>query len=83
MAKSAFHALLNEGDEENQTVGCRHTNPDNCRKHSMPAVCAFVRKDNICLDPPASWPRQYQMLKERESGTTEPSAETQPEGAAE
>jgi hypothetical protein len=60
--KLAFHALLNPLDSENQTHGCRHTNPSVCAKHSLPGVCAFVRKDNICLAPPQSWKKQYEKL---------------------
>jgi hypothetical protein len=60
--KLAFHALLHPLDSENQTHGCRHTNPSVCAKHSLPGVCAFVRKDNICLAPPQSWKKQYEKL---------------------
>ena len=60
--KLAFHALLNPLDSENQTHGCRHTNPGVCAKHSLPGVCAFIRKDNICLSPPQSWKKQYEKL---------------------
>jgi hypothetical protein len=57
-----FHEPLLEGDTAQKTVGCRHTNPDICAKHSIPAVCAFVRPDGMCLAPPASWPKQYEKL---------------------
>ena len=60
--KLAFHAGLNPLDSEHQTHGCRHTNPNVCAKHSLPGVCAFVRKDNICLSPPQSWKNQYEKL---------------------
>ncbi|MBN1189476.1 MAG: hypothetical protein JXA46_06980 [Dehalococcoidales bacterium] len=60
---SSFRAPLRPGDTETQTVGCRYTNPDICAKHSLPAVCAFVRKDGICLSPPKSWAKQYKRLK--------------------
>jgi hypothetical protein len=60
--KLAVRALLNPLDSENQTHGCRHTNPSVCGKHSVPGVCAFVRKDNICLSPPQSWKKQYEKL---------------------
>ena len=61
----AFHAPLNQKDAPNQTVGCRHTNPDICGKNRLPKVCAFVRSDGICLSPPQSWPKQFQALKNR------------------
>lgn len=62
---SAFHAPLAAGDTPSQTVGCRHTNPDICAKHSMAKVCAFARPDGLCLAPPASWPKQFKNLQER------------------
>lgn len=62
-----FHEPLHEFDTPMQTMGCRCTNPDTCSRHSMPAVCAFVRDDATCLSPPASWPKQYKkLLTERE-----------------
>lgn len=63
----AFHAPLHLQDTEKQTIGCRHTNPDICAKNQMPKVCAFARSDNVCLSPPASWPKQFQKLKEGKS----------------
>lgn len=62
-----FHLPLQVGDTEAQTVGCRHTNPDICAKHSLDDVCAFTRDDGMCLAPPKSWSRQYQKLSERAS----------------
>jgi hypothetical protein len=62
----AFHAPLHPLDTEQQTFGCRHTNPDICSKNCMPKVCAFVRPDKICLAPPTSWPKQFKKLKEGE-----------------
>jgi hypothetical protein len=53
---------LREGDRPDRTVGCRHTNPDVCGKHSIEKVCAFVRDDNMCLAPPVSWKKQYERL---------------------
>lgn len=58
----AFHAPLHPLDGESQTHGCRHTAPFTCGRHSVPKVCAFVRKDNICLSPPKSWKMQFQQL---------------------
>ena len=57
-----FHQPLEPKDTDTQTVGCRHTNPDICAKHSMPSVCAFVRSDGMCLAPPKSWPKQFKKL---------------------
>jgi len=57
-----FRAPLQAGDSPTVTVGCRHTNPDICRKHGMPSVCAFVREDGKCYAPPASWPKQFRAL---------------------
>jgi predicted nucleic acid binding AN1-type Zn finger protein len=59
-----FHEPLVEGETAQRTVGCRHTNPDICAKHSLPAVCAFARSDGMCLAPPASWPKQYEKLRQ-------------------
>lgn len=60
-----FHAPLQPGDTGTVTHGCRHTSPDICRKNTMPGVCAFVRTDGTCHAPPASWARQYKLLKTR------------------
>jgi predicted nucleic acid binding AN1-type Zn finger protein len=59
---NAFHAPLHPLDSEKQTYACRHTNPNVCAKHSLPGVCAFVRKNNICLSPPNTWKKQFQKL---------------------
>jgi len=60
---NAFHAPLKPKDTAEQTVGCRHTQPAICSKHSMPKVCAFVRPDGMCLAPPMSWKKQFLKLK--------------------
>jgi hypothetical protein len=60
---NSFHAPLNAKDNERQTVGCRHTNPDICAKNRMPKRCAFVNPDGICYAPPVSWPKQFQKLR--------------------
>ena len=57
-----FHEPLDARDTPEQTVGCRHTNPDICAKHSLPA-CAFVRADGVCKAPPKSWPKQFEKLR--------------------
>jgi len=59
----AFSEPIRPGDTENQTVGCRHTNPDICAKNRLPGKCAFVRDDKMCVTPPVSWPTQYRKLK--------------------
>ena len=61
--QGVFHAPLKPKDTAMQTEGCRHTNPDICAAHSLPKACAFVRSDEMCLKPPASWPKQFQRLK--------------------
>jgi hypothetical protein len=61
---NAFHIPLKEGESENQTVGCRHGNPEICAKNSMAGVCAFVREDGICVSPPTTWPKNFRALKE-------------------
>ena len=35
-----FSEPLNEGDTENTTLGCGHTNPDICGSNSIPRLCA-------------------------------------------
>ena len=66
-----FHAPLKPQDTPTQTEGCRHTNPDICANHSMTKVCAFIRDDGMCLKPPASWPKQFDRLKNASQKTTE------------
>jgi hypothetical protein len=58
-----FHEPLTVGDSRDVTVGCRHTNPGICAKHSLATVCAFARTDGLCLAPPARWPKQYEKLR--------------------
>ncbi len=62
MKRFDFHASPNAEDSEKQTLGCRHSEPKICGKNSMPAVCAFVRADEMCQAPPRSWPKQYDKL---------------------
>lgn len=63
-----FHEPLDTRDTPEQTVGCRHTNPDICAKHSLPAACAFVRADGVCKAPPKSWPKQFEKLRAAAEG---------------
>lgn len=62
--KVARKAPLSVEDSAQQTKGCRHSNPGICRNVDMANLCAFVRPDQICLQPPVSWPKQYQILKD-------------------
>ena len=66
-----FLAPLLPGDTQDETVGCRHTNPDICGKNCMPDVCAFVREDGMCLSPPATWPKQFRKLAESRNNESE------------
>jgi hypothetical protein len=60
-----FHAPLHPLDTETQTVGCRQTNQSVCTNNLVPEVCAFVRRDNICVSPPRSWKKQFAKLEAR------------------
>jgi hypothetical protein len=55
---------LQAGDTATQTVGCRRANPGLCAKHSLRSVCAFVRADGICVEPPRTWSDRFRKLKE-------------------
>ena len=57
-----YHLPLQPGDTESQTVGCRHSHPDVCSKHSLETVCAFARADEMCLSPAASWAKRFRKL---------------------
>ncbi len=52
-------------DTENQTYGCRHTNPDICKDYDLVTTCAFVCEDKICKKPPNGWKKQYQLLSKK------------------
>lgn len=56
-------AQLYEVDSENQTLGCRHTQPNICSNNNLRNVCSFVNKDQICRKPPRSWKAIYFKLK--------------------
>lgn len=49
-------------DSLDQTLGCRHSNPNICKNNATPNKCAFVREDGVCLTPPKSWKRIFQEL---------------------
>jgi len=57
------HAPLHPLDAEAQTFGCRHTNPYVCAKYRVPYVCAFCKRDRICLAPPRCWKKRFAKLK--------------------
>ena len=56
---------LNQKDSEDQTFGCRHTNPKICKSLDLENICAFVREDKMCLSPPKSWMKQFGKLKDK------------------
>lgn len=58
-----FHAPLNEGDTELQTIGCRANNPDICANNGIPGLCAFSSDDGICRKPSRAWKKKYNDLK--------------------
>lgn len=60
-AKKELHSL----DTENQTFGCRHTNPDICSNNSIPNLCAFTSEDGICKKPPRSWTKIFLELNQK------------------
>lgn len=53
---------LGPQDSLQNTLGCRHSNPNICKNNATPGKCAFVREDGVCLMPPMSWKRIYQEL---------------------
>lgn len=59
-----FSAPLNLLDTENQTYGCRQTNPDICGNNNLPDICAFCRTDHICKKPSKAWRRQFTKLSQ-------------------
>jgi len=50
---------IQPGETETKTVGCRHGNALNCGRNGIDKVCALVRADGMCLEPPSSWVRFY------------------------
>lgn len=57
-----FNAPLQIGDMENETIGCRHTNPDICGSNFLEGICAFTRDDHVCKKPSSAWKKQYSKL---------------------
>lgn len=64
--KLAFNAPLVEGENENVTIGCRHTNPEIYANAYLDEICAFVRKDGKCMKPVRGWKKKYLELKGRD-----------------
>ncbi len=62
--KVDYHAPLQKGDTEKQTIGCRANNPDICANNMLPNVCAFASPDGICRKPSRAWAKQYKKLSE-------------------
>jgi hypothetical protein len=56
---------LKKGETNLLTIGCRHSNPDICRKNGQDDVCALVRKDNICTSPPRTWAKLFEELNKQ------------------
>ena len=61
-----FSAPIREGDSEDQTFGCRHSNPDICKNMYVSGICAFANDDKICKKPSAAWKKQYLRLSQGE-----------------
>lgn len=53
---------LKELDSENQTYGCRHSNPDICGSCYITGICAFTSDDHVCKKPSAKWKKKYKSL---------------------
>ena len=52
-------------DTENETFGCRHTNPNICSKNMLPNKCAFASVDKMCRIPPISWKKIYKRATDK------------------
>lgn len=64
----SFKDKLHQFDTEEQTFGCRHSNPEICGSNHLPNVCAFTNNDGICRKPSKAWKKQYYKLKEGQIG---------------
>jgi len=60
------NAPLFTNDTENETYGCRHSNPNICKDYDLSDICAFIRKDTICKKPPKGWKKQFLLLKDED-----------------
>jgi len=64
-----YSAPLSNLDTDEQTYGCRHTNPDICANNSLPDICAFSSSDEICKRPSRKWKIQYALLAQMSVAT--------------
>ena len=64
--KIGFNKPLNILNTQEQTYGCRATNPDICKNNGLVNICAFESADCICKRPPKSWKKQFIKLKEKQ-----------------
>ncbi len=62
--KVPFSAPLQPLDREDQTYGCRRSDPGDCPHYGEPGICAFVSDYRICSAPSEKWKLQYKKLKE-------------------
>ena len=62
LLRYSFNSPLQIGDTADQTIGCRHSNPDICGSNGLDNICAFAREDRICKKPSAAWKKQYGKL---------------------
>lgn len=58
-----FNAPLCDYDSEEQTYGCRQTNPNICGSNGIEGICAFDSKDHICKHPSKASEKQFNKLK--------------------
>ncbi len=61
------NAPLSKDDSPTTTYGCRHYNPNFCGSNGIEGTCAFFSPNKMCKKPPASWKKQYDLLKEQEN----------------
>jgi len=60
--KIPFNSLLNKGDTEKQTYGCRANNPDICANNMIENICVFSSYDFICKKPSRAWKKKYDQI---------------------
>lgn len=49
-------------DTLEQTMGCRATDPANCRNNGLPE-CAYRNAEHICRIPPRGWKKRFLGMK--------------------
>lgn len=49
-------------DTAEQTMGCRATDPANCRNNGLPE-CAYYNAEHICRIPPRGWKKRFLAMK--------------------